>query len=391
METIKGNRTIGLDMHPDVFSAAALAGGNPLKAHVEWKHDRLETAQLEAWAKKYLRESDTVVLEASGNSFEVASRLHACGINAVVMESTQAGKIRDNFCNDDIHSAVKLAMIYNSGLAKSVWTPDEKSRERREVLFAYRNAVKDATRARNRIRSTLNERCARLPRGTHLTEESGLKTALGLKTWSELQTELIKGNFHQLWQVEERRKRLEQVMIKELCADPKWSRLWRLMGIRHCVAFALMAIIGDIHRFPTAKKLVGYIGLAPRRNQSGNNAKGYDKGLGKHARNDLRALLLQSAQNALEQKDSPLHKWGWKLLVMKNRNKAVVAVARKLTVSVWHLLMGHYSELTELPEQLHRKLLKLATVLGMEQLKQAGCESREAFVQKHFKLIQLSA
>jgi len=42
-------------------------------------------------------------------------------------------------------------MIYNSGLAKSVWTPDEKSRERREVLFAYRNAVKDATRARNRI------------------------------------------------------------------------------------------------------------------------------------------------------------------------------------------------------------------------------------------------
>jgi len=76
---------------------------------------------------------------------------------------------------------------------------------------------------------------------------------------------------------------------------------------------------------------------------------------------------------------------------VKNRNKAVVAVARKLTVSVWHLLMGHYSELSEMPDSLHRKLLKLATVLGKEQLKQAGCQSREAFVQKHFKLIQLSA
>lgn len=391
MNPAGGKRTIGLDMHPDVFSAAALFEDNQRQAQVEWRHDRMETARLEEWARKYLRGGDTVVLEASGNSFEVVSRLHACGVRAVVLESTQAGQIRDNYCNDDIHSAVKLARVYNTGLAKIVWTPDEKSRERREVLFAYRNSVKDATRARNRIRSGLNEYCARLPQGTRLTEESGLKTALGLKEWSPLQKVLIEDNFKQLWQEEARRKKLEQIMIKELCANPEWSRLWRLMGVRHCVAFALMAIIGDIHRFPTAKKLVGYVGLAPRRDQSGNNAKGYDRGVGSHARNDLRALLLQSAQNALAQKGSPLHQWGWKLTLKKNRNKAAVAVARKLTVSIWHLLMGHFTPLTELPEQLRSKLLKLATALGIEQLKEMGYDDRDAFVQKQFTLIQLSA
>ena len=43
------------------------------------------------------------------------------------------------------------------------------------------------------------------------------------------------------------------------------------MGIRHRVAFARMAMVSDIHRFPTAKKLVGYLGLAPRKDQSGND------------------------------------------------------------------------------------------------------------------------
>ena len=103
---MKGNRIIGLDMHPDVFAAAALENADAASARTEWVHDRQSTARLEAWAKKHLRAGDIVVLEASGNSFAVAARLYACGHTALVLESAQAGKIRDNFCNDDRHSAV---------------------------------------------------------------------------------------------------------------------------------------------------------------------------------------------------------------------------------------------------------------------------------------------
>ncbi len=66
-----GKRIVGLDMHPDVFSAAALAGSAEL-ARTEWVDDRKSTRELEAWAKKRLSKEDVVVLEASGNSFEVA-------------------------------------------------------------------------------------------------------------------------------------------------------------------------------------------------------------------------------------------------------------------------------------------------------------------------------
>lgn len=386
---MKGNRVIGLDMHPDVFAAAALKGADAAQARVEWVHDRQATQRLESWARRHLAEGDVVVLEASGNSFEVAARLHACGYGAVVLESAQASHVRDNFCNDDRHSAVKLARVYLSGLAKAVWQPDQTTREHREVLFAHRNAVKDTTRCRSRIRSFLNEYCVRLPAGTRLTEPSGLACAMKARKWSALQGQLIEQKFAQLWEGERRRKQLERTMVRELMERPQWAQLWRLMGIRHRVAFALMAMIGDIHRFPTPKKLSGYFGLSPRREQSGNNPRGYEQGLG-NGRADVRALLIQSAQNAMSQRQSPLHKWGWRLLVRKNRNQAVAAVARKLTVSIWHLLMGHFTPLVEASEHLHTKLLKLATLLGKETLNQLGYNDRESFVHRQIKQIQLS-
>lgn len=387
---MNGNRIIGLDMHPDVFAAAALAETTPVQACVEWVQDRQATAQLESWAKQHLRASDTVVLEASGNSFEVARRLHACGVSAVVLESAQASYVRDNFCNDDRHSAVKLARVYLSGLAKIVWQPDELTRERREVFFAHRNAVKDTTRGRSRIRSFLNQYCVRLAKGTSLVEPSGLKVALSKRAWSMLQRQLLTQMFEQLWAAERRRKELERVMVRELAGAPAWARLWRLMGVRHRVAFALMAFIGDIHRFPTAKKLTGYFGLSPRKEQSGNDPHGREKGLGNSGRSEVRALLIQSAQNAMKQTLSPLHRWGWKLAVKKDHNQAVAAVARKLVVSIWHLLMGHFSPLVETDTHLTQKLLKLATVLGREILHELGFADRDAWVKQQIKLIQLT-
>lgn len=387
----QNKRIVGLDMHPDVFAAAAIEKTDPVLTSVLWTQDRLETTKLEAWARKNLHSDDIVVLEASGNSFEIAHRLRGEGFTTLVLESCQAGKLRENYCNDDRHSAIKLARVYLSGLAKIVWQPDEQTRQRREVFFSHRNAVRDTTRHRNRIRSFLNEYCVRLPAGTPLTKEQGLKKALSLRNWNPLQEELIKEAFQQLWYSEARRKRLEQIMVAELVREPKWARLWRLMGIRHRVAFALMAMIGDIHRFPTAKKLVGYLGLSPRKVQSGNNAKGKELGIGKTGRGDVRCLLVQSAQNALVQRGSPLHKWGWKLLMRKSRNTAAAAVARKLATAVWYLLKGFFTPLLEMNDHLETKLTKLATVLGKERLRAEGYQDRKSFVQAVFKSLQLVA
>ena len=382
-----GKRIVGVDMHPDLFSAAALRGSNAKEARVQWIHDRVPVAKLETWAAKHLDKDDIVTLEASSNSFEVVGRLHRIGITAVVLESAQAAKVRENYCNDDRHSAVKLARVYLSGLAKEVWPPDEQTRERREVLFAYRNAVKDSTRSRNRIRSALNEYCVRLPKGTRLGEESGLNKALGMRKWTPVQEALLRAKFRELWEAEKLRKDFGQVMLSELLCNAEWKKLWRLMGVGVCTAYALMALMGTVNRFPTAKKLAGYFGLAPGREQSGNDKEGKSLGIGLRGRSDMRALLMQAAQNVMMNRKSPLHAWGWRLTYRKAKNVAVVAVARKLVVSIWHLLKGHWSELNETPEQLKAKLYVIATELGKKQLKEMKYENREAFVTAQLQTI----
>ena len=92
----------------------------------------------------------------------------------------------------------------------------------------------------------------------------------------------------------------------------------------------------------------------------------------------------------MKQKASPLHRWGWKLALRKNHNQAVAAVARKLAVAIWHLLMGHFTPLVEAGEHLTTKLLKLATILGKETLQQLGFANREAWANQQIKLIQLT-
>jgi len=381
-------RVIGLDLHPDLFSAAALSGRDAGTAVVVQQWDRQPTAELARWARR-LPGTDVIVLEASGNSFHAAGELRALGLQVLVLESCQASKVRTSYCNNDRVSAVKLARVYLSGLAKIVWQPDGKTRERREALQAYRKAVATSTRTKNRLKSYLNEHGVRLRKGVSLTKESGRATIRSSYAWSALQRLLLEETLAELDTAEQRRKRLSALMAQEVAADRQWLALMRLMGVRHIVAFAVVAIVGDIARFATPKKLVAYLGLAPCVDTSGNRERGRES-LVSAGRGDLRALLIQSAQNALNQKASPWHAWGWKLCLRKtNKNVAVAAVARKLTVSIWYLLRGLLAPLTQISSSLQLKLGKLASAIGVKTIRQLGYPSKAAFIEeKHQWLLK---
>ena len=374
-------RVIGLDLHPDVFSAAALAGRDAATAQVEQSWDRLPTAGLEAWARK-LTPGDLVVVEASGNTFTGVERLRAVGVPAVVLESQRAGQIRTSYCANDRLDAVKLGRIYLSGLSKQVWQPDARTRERRDLLHGYRKAVTTATRTRNRLKSFLSDHHVRLRPGVTLARKSGAQTVRAAAAWTALQTLLLDEMLTELQTAHERRRRLSAAMAQEVAADPALLRLMRLLGVRHIVAFAIAAVVGDIARCPNPQKLVAYLGLAPNVEVSGDSVRGRGE-LISFGRADLRALLVQSAQNALRQKNSPLHTWGWKLCLRKaNKNVAVAAVARKLTVSIWYLMRGLFAPLQQINTTLRVKLDKLATAIGLKTIHHLGYSSKAAFIEE---------
>lgn len=385
-----GGRVVGLDLHPEVFSAAVLAGRDAATAQVVQSWDRWATGSLEKWAVQ-LAAGDIVVLEATGNAFEAVRRLQACGVTTAVLETQRAGQIRTAYCTNDRTDAVKLGRIYLSGLAKIVWEPDAQTRERREVLHRYLRSVCDAARARNRLKSFLSGHGLRVPRGTRLTQPSGRDRVLGLCTWTTMQKLVVEQMLEELTGAERRRRQLSAVMAEVVSSDPALLRLLRLLGVRHIIAFAAGAVVGDVSRFANPKKLVAYLGLSPTVERSGNDTRGPEQ-IRQYGRGDLRALLIQAAQVALRQVNHPLHAWAWKLCLRKShKNVAVAAVARKLTVSIWYCLRGLFTPLAEVDDALRAKIGKIATILGKKTIQLLGHVSKADFVKQKTSVLTVPA
>jgi hypothetical protein len=72
----------------------------------------------------------------------------------------------------------------------------------------------------------------------------------------------------------------------------------------------------------------------------------------------------------------------------RGRNKAAVAVARKLAVAVWHLLMGHIIGALDRLDTLQTKLSKFATELGPAALRALGFDNKTDFVKNKLYLLQ---
>lgn len=378
-------RAIGLDIHPDTFAAAILDGRDPLQARVAQSVTRQPLEGLCAWAARHTRSEDLLILEASANSFAVAERLQGIGRQVYILESHRAGQIGKSYLANDKVDAAKIARIYLSGLAIKVWQPDAETRQRRELLSTYQRCVKDSTRAQQHLRSFLNEHALRLPKGFRLCRPEAISRLLTLKEWSPRQKLLLQEMHGGLIAARERRTRLRRMMALEIEEQPDYLRLYKLAGLNLVTTYALVAIIGDITRFATSKKLVSYLGLNPSVVESGQFEGG--GALHGHGRGSLRALLIQASKRLLTTVN-PLQKWGLSVALRRGMNKAAVAVARKLTVAVWHVLQGHWNQALEETTTLLTKLTKLATDLGVATLHELGYASKLAFQEEKLQVLR---
>jgi len=372
-------RVIGLDAHPDSFTAAVLRGRTPAEAWTEKVFNKVPLAQLQSWTRKHTHPNDLLVLEASGNSFHVVRVLGACGRRALVLESAQLGKLKEAHANNDKISAIRIGKAYLAGTAKEVWVPDPRTQERRDWFHAHQKVVRRSTQMRNRLLSYLSDHGVRLRKGTRLVLEPELSEQQLRQSadWSPRQWQVIQGMLMELRHAEEQRRHWRSLIAQEVVNDPLLLSLVRLCGVRELVAFALGAIIGDIQRFAEPRKLVKYVGLNPAFDDSGEGK--WEGGIGGHGRKDLRSLLIEAAHAILRCSRNPLAQWGKKLLARKSSVKlAVAAIARKLTVAIWYLMNGRWTPLRDIDQQLSKKVGKIITNIGTAPLRLLG-STRQQF------------
>jgi transposase len=116
---------------------------------------------------------------------------------------------------------------------------------------------------------------------------------------------------------------------------PETQALLKIHGVGHITALTFILTLGNKERFERSRDVGCYLGLRPRRSQSGERDP--QLGITKAGNTYLRSLLIECANHILRPhgRDSALRQWGLHLAARggkQAKNKAVVAVARKLAV-----------------------------------------------------------
>ncbi|HYN92042.1 MAG TPA: transposase, partial [Thermoleophilaceae bacterium] len=127
-------------------------------------------------------------------------------------------------------------------------------------------------------------------------------------------------------------------------------------------AASFLAAIGDIHRFESPRKLVGYLGLDPRVRQSGPGPATHGH-ISKQGSVRARHALVEACWTAVRQ-PGPLHAFYQRVRVRRGHSVAIVAAARKLACLFWCLLTREQDYAYQQPSLTRKKLRRLELTAG---------------------------
>jgi len=348
-------RFIGLDIHKHYLVAAGVdADLQPVLGP-----QRVEFLNLDTWMAKTLRRDDALVIEMTTNTWQLYDDLSPHVASVTVAHPPHVALItRAQVMNDKI-AATTLARLLAKGLLVGIWVPPKDVQELRALLAQRAKLMRLSTQAKNRLHASLHRHHLLPPAGDPFLPKHRawwLGLGLGVAEQASLRCNLDTLEFA-MEQVDEL-----QTTLKTLAApDERVTRLIHLPGISLINALTILGAIGTIERFPSAKKLVGYAGLGGRLHDSGQTHRGGK--ITKAGRRDLRTALVEAAQTASH---SHPH-WKAELERLKprtGRNKAIVAIARKLLVAVWHILAKHEVDRFAEAEIVARKLMQYTYLLG---------------------------
>jgi transposase len=233
-------------------------------------------------------------------------------------------------------SAEALARLLQANFICEVWVPDEQTREQRALVSHRVFLSRNSTRFKNRIHSVLHRYQLRMPQGLDLFSPTGKDWLLAQKL-SDFDRLQVENCFDLLFSLQQSQKKVDKALALAARQDKRAAILMQIPGIGFHAALAILSQIGDIARFANAKKLCSYAGLVPRVYSSGQ--KEYTGSITKAGRSILRWILVEAAHTTVRY-DPELGKFFRRLEKKKGYSVAIVAVARKMLVIIWHLLSG---------------------------------------------------
>jgi transposase len=323
-------RFIGLDIHKHYL----IAIGVDKEQNQVYGPRRVVWPEFEAWIERDLLPTDSVVVEMTTNTWQVYDTLSPFVFNVIVVHPPQVKSIVKARVMTDKRAALILAQLHAANLLPGIWVPDLHTRELRALVAQRRNMATLGAIAKNRLHSVIHRHHFIPPEGFELFHPNMRAWWEGLKV-SPIEKVNIISDLDTLAFAQKQKNMLEEYMGKEAAGDERIALLIQIPGVGLLTAIAILAAIGTVARFPEDCLLVGYAGLGASVHASGET---YTTGrITKAGRRDLRAAMVEAANVAV------MHHPYWKAELERlerrlGRSKAIVAIARKLLITVWHVL-----------------------------------------------------
>jgi transposase len=264
----------------------------------------------------------------------VRDQLALVGWDIRIADARKVKAIAPLACKTDKIDARVLADLGRRDLVPVVWVPSLDDRAIRERLRRRAHLIRLRTSAINRTFGIQTQ--FGLRRGITALRKPGAVDELADHGMPEVWRQSIRTLLGVIDDLDRQLAPLERELRPLARRDRRARLLMTIPGVAELLALTLAAEIGDISRFPSARKLVGYAGLGPRVKQSGQSS--HAGRLSKAGPATPRWGAVEASQHAWR----PTNPWNPLYRDIKRRhgkaNPAKSAVARKVLIASGHIL-----------------------------------------------------
>jgi transposase len=266
----------------------------------------------------------------------VHDQLELAGWDVRIADAVKARGLAPLACKTDRIDCWVLAELARLNLVPEIWLPDATVRAERERARFRLHLVKHRRSLKQRIHAILFQHG--LPTPHRDLFGAGGRCLLERLALPEPWASTVTASLTLIDQLDEQIGEYER-QLRQLGANhPYLPLLTTLPGIAWVLGYTIAAEIGDIHRFPSPRKLVGYTGLTPKVEQSGERDR---RGpLRKNGPDYLRWALIEAAHTAgRNPRYRPIVE---RMRARHGRSRgskiAAIEIGRRLTEAIWHML-----------------------------------------------------
>ena len=317
---------LGIDVHKRYAQVAVIDDAGDLVEEV-----RVENANLDELAQRYA--GAQAAIEATTNYYHIHDTLSEY-LDVTVAHPQELIQIANTDKKTDRVDAKELARMLRLNSLPESYVPTDQIRQARALVRGRQDLVETRTEYVNKIHGLLSDQS--------ITEDVKPLNVEGREFLRELSLPAPWDGILESYLdvVESLTSEIEslEAEIEEFAGSLEETQLlMTIPGVSYYTALTLYGEIGEIERFDRDKELVSYVGLNPIIRESGDSR--IEGSISKRGSGRVRWLLVQATHTAVHTcNDEYFRQFYQRLARRKNSQKAIVATARKMLVSIYHML-----------------------------------------------------